>query len=154
MSTDIAIAEPPSRALTDKPKRHEIGRKLQIAINAMIFEGKPMNEAARIAETSTRAIRKAMERPHVIAFMRRRKEVFRASVSAETIHHAAKIMRRGRNEMAKLKAMSFIEGIGDESGHSAGASRASPGLTIQIIAGPQPIVRAVETIDQPADDAE
>lgn len=141
MSTALTTTDD---SLPDKPKRFRIGPKLSKAIDAMVFEGKPMNEAAKIANTSTRAIRKALERSHVLAHIRKRREVLRASVSAETIHHAAKIMRKGRNEMAKLKAMSFIEQLGHDPANVQ--RQQAVGLVI-VIGQPAPSEPAPVTIE-------
>lgn len=114
------------------PKRPEIGQKLRAAIEAMVFEGLPIDKAARNAKLTTFAVRKALAKPHVIAFMREQKKVFRESVSGANILRLCEI-RDAANNMPAVNAIKALEQLGDNDidrthlGNSRG-----PGITIVV----------------------
>lgn len=116
----------------DKPKRLRVGKKLQIAIDAIVFEGADLQEAARTANSSTRAIRRALERSHVVAHLRKRREVLRTSAAGQNIRRLVAIRDAAEN-MPALQAIRELERLGDEQ-HSAGRiSTPFAGVTVNIV---------------------
>src|SRR5271166_2934555 len=76
----------------NKPKRAaRMPAKLQIALKQIIWEGSDLQAAAKAAALTTHTVRCALNRPHVIAWMKQEREVFRAYVSAQNIHRAVEI---------------------------------------------------------------
>lgn len=137
----ITTGDQRSTALAKEPaKRKQLGPKLRKVISLMVHEGMEMDKAARAANTSTRAIRKALERPHVLAYVKRTKEVFRASISSQNIFHAAKIRNKSGNAMAKLGAIKLLEGMSDEPNVTGTRSQA-PGVVVVVV---QPGAQAPE----------
>lgn len=131
MSTTAVARTEPQTPERPEPKRPRIGPKLRKVIDLMVFDGIAMDEAARIAGTSTRAIRKAFERRHVLAFQRTRREVLRASIAPGNIHRAVQIRDQDENKMAALGAIRLLEQMDDEA--AAAPSRAqTPGVVIVI----------------------
>lgn len=142
MSTDIAtsIALPaiPQRNTATRVdirakdgKRKTISRKCKAALDAMIWEGLPFNEAAQKHGFDVASMRKALERPHVMKYLREQKQVFRASVSARNIHVLAEIRDQAGNGMARIAAVKVLEQV-DEDTERKSAAR-TPGVVIQII---------------------
>jgi hypothetical protein len=117
------------------PKRMQIRRKLKAALDGMIWDGLPFDEAARAAGFNVRAMRKALERAHVRNYLRTQKQVFRESVSSANIFRAREIRDQSENQMAAIKAIQVIEAIGDVEAARGGFSGepVRPGLVIQII---------------------
>jgi hypothetical protein len=124
----------PTAVNQSEPKRMQIRRKLKAALDGMIWDGLPFDEAARAAGFNVRAMRKALERPHVRNYLRTQKQVFRESVSSANIFRAREIRDQSENQMAAIKAIQVIEAIGDaEAARSGFTPGLQPGLTIQII---------------------
>lgn len=125
--SDLAVIE-------QKPanKRLQIRGKLLHALDAMIWDGLEMVEAARNFKISAVAMRKALAKPHVQAYLRSERQVLRESLSPRNIHRLREI-RDAANNMPAVQAIRTLEGMSDD--HSAGGSgaSASPGITIRII---------------------
>lgn len=130
-ATDLATTDQPGPLVVDKPKRLRIGRKLRQVLDLMVFEGDDMAEAARKANTSTRAIRKALERRHVLAYLRARREVLRASICAGNPRRLGAIRDQNKNLSAAVRAVTALE---RQELAEAAASRAAvaPGIVIVI----------------------
>lgn len=120
------------------PKPKQIGRKLKIALDLMVFgdeNGDPCewDEAARKANLTARAMRMALERAHVQRYLREQKQVFRASVSAANILHARRIRNQTGNAMASLGAIKLLEQLENEPQAQSGATRnVTPGVVVVI----------------------
>lgn len=116
---------------TDEPnKRLKIGPKMRIAIDAIVFDGLELADAAAKANCTTRAIRKAFERAHVLAYLKRRREVLRASARGQNIRRLMQI-RDAADNMPAVNAIKALEGMDDQSSIE-GSARRSPGLVIVI----------------------
>lgn len=133
----IIPAGPPNSVKThvrDKKtgKRLQIGKKLKAALDLMVWQGKRWNEAARAVDFEGSSMRKALERPHVQAYLRAQKQVFRASVSCRNISVLEEIRDSGENQMARLGAVKLLEQIDEQAQATASAGK-SAGVTIQIL---------------------
>jgi len=67
-----------------------------------------------------------------------------AYVSAQNIHHARRMRNESTNEMAKLGAMRFIDGMAADNAGRSGTSHTMPGLVIQIVS--QPVTQTNEKL--------
>lgn len=132
MSSDLATTQQGAKPKTPATAPR-LGLKLSSALDEMVFNGLPFDEAARTAGLTTRAMRKALDKPHVIAELRRRKQVFRAHASAANIHSLVDLRDKSGNAMARLGAIRTLENL-DEDGPQVGVSR-SPGVVIVIGSG-------------------
>lgn len=126
-------------ATRDEPKRKEIGGKLKRALDRMVFgdpdTGEPCewDEAARSEGFNIRAMRKALERPHVLRYLREQKQVFRQSVSASNILHARRIRNQRDNQMASLGAIKLLEQMDERApAHSGAQKNVTPGVVVVI----------------------
>lgn len=131
-------AEQPSRqalqaATASKPNR--VTGKLAEAIDLMIETGSTWDKAATQAGLTVRTMRLALQRPHVIAYLKARREVFRVNACAGNIHRLVKVADSDRNAMAVVAAVKAMEQIGELEAATGGRS-ALPGLQIVIIQSP------------------
>ena len=127
MSTALA-KQPSGRSLT--PER--ITRKVKAALDAMVWQGLKRPEAAASAGLTDHALYCALRKPHVKAAYLAECEVLRVSGRARNIHRLNEI-RDAANNMPAVNAIKALEQLGDDAdGHSHGATRASPGVTIVI----------------------
>jgi hypothetical protein len=112
-------------------KRREVRGKCKRALDRMVWEGQPWDEAAKAENYTVASMRKALERPHVRAYLQEQKQVFRASASSQNISRLVKIRDQDENRMASLGAVKLLE-EGSEIGGNDTPVR-TPGISIQII---------------------
>ncbi len=139
---ELALASRQSLPAKPEPKRFRIGKKLQIAIDAIVFEGQDLQEAARTAKTSTRVLRRALERRHVLAHLKKRREVLRASARGSNISRLVQI-RDAADNMPAVQAIRELERM-DDSDEIAGSARRNPGVVIIVQTGPAVVPTARE----------
>jgi hypothetical protein len=106
--------------------------KIREAIKLMVWEGKPFDEAAASAGLTTRQMRLALEKPSVLALLKREKQVLRESVSARNILRLGEI-RDAADNMPAIQAIRTLEGMGEDQDGGSQRASASPGVTIRIV---------------------
>lgn len=123
----------PARALTaNEPKTPlRVKGKLHTAIELMVFEGLEMDDAAAKVGLTTFSVRRALDRPHVIAHLRARREVSRAAACAANIHRLKQI-RDAADNMPAVQAIRSLEQLGEDEAGRPSAMR-MPGLQIVLI---------------------
>lgn len=148
MSQELATIEqqPSARAIQRKTasKPGKVTGKLAVACKRIVWEGEELDAAAKAAGLTTRAVRLALERPHVIAFVKAERDVFRAHVSAQNIHRLKELRDGSANAMAKLGAIRTIESL--DSDAPAGGMARTPGITI-VIGSASPLTAQQRSID-------
>lgn len=157
--TELALTMPlnvPAPVDGNPNKRLKLGVKLRIAIDAIVFDGLALDEAAKTAKCTTRSIRRAFEKPHVLAYLKRRREVLRSSACGSNIHRLTQI-RDAADNMPAVNAIRMLEQLGDEAGMSSAAMRAAPGLTIVVVQAaaaptPAPTISATYTDSRALDE--
>lgn len=135
MSLDVT---PSTATGPAKPQRLQVRRKLQAALDAMVWQGLPFNEAAKAAGLPVPSMRKALGRPHVIAYLRNERQVFRASLVDEATFRMRQLSKQDDNRAAAVTATAKLMNEADEQ-VSAAAQRHAPGLVVIIQAGPGPV---------------
>ena len=126
-----------------KPPRKQIRGRLKTALDLMVRQGRVWNDAAAEADFTVSAMRKALERPHVIAYLRQQREVFRASVGGRNLHRLIELREQDEHKAAAVKVCQIIEQIGEmDIARGAGNAVRTPGMIIQIISGPAPRLAA------------
>ena len=117
-----------------EPKRERLSPKLKIALDDMVWNGAPFDEAARAADYSIQSMRKALNRRHVLRYLREQKMVMREAVSSANISTLRSIRDGGGNDMARVKAVQVLETLGEDAAHRGGSDApVMPGLVIQIV---------------------
>lgn len=114
------------------PVRERLSAKLTIALDLMVWDGLQFADAARAANMNVAAMRKALERSHVRAYLKQQREVFRESISAGNLHTYKDVRDNSHNAIARIQAANALERLEDQ-GHSSATQRAAPGLVVQII---------------------
>lgn len=134
------------------PKRVDIRGKLRASLEAMVWEGLAYDAAARKAGLTVRAMRMALERPHVLAWLRAERVVLRASLASNNVHRLAEI-RDAANNMPAVQAIRALEGM-DEAEQTTSRSlvNTAPGVVIRIIDGREQSNNVVDVTPAEAND--
>lgn len=130
-STDIAPTAPtvPTHKRTGKPLK--VAGKVSELLDKMIETGLRYPDAAAAIGMHVRAARKALDQPHVLNELRRRKQVFRDGICAGNILRLAEIRDQDDNKQAAVNAIKALEQLDDEPTTSSHRDRA-PGVVIYI----------------------
>lgn len=126
-----------------------LGNKLRAALDAMVWDNLQFADAARKADLSVRAMRMALSKPHVVAYLRAEKEVFRASLSSGNLHTYLDVRDNCPNGMARIQAANALERL-EEREQVGGARQSGPGLQIVIVqqANGAQVVREPEIVNE------
>jgi hypothetical protein len=137
MSIDLPQPQLRSRASPGSPigrsDRGTVTGKLKAVLDLVVDEGLDPYAAAAKLGYHARSMRMALNKRHVLAYLRTAREVLRQAASAQNIHFAVEMRANSTNEMAKLGAMKFIEQIEDEALRRGHVPALTPGLVIQIV---------------------
>ena len=134
-STSVAQTSPPRLPTQERPRRPQvvkIGVKLKTAIDLVVFEGLPLNEAAAKSQMTTFQLRQAFARPHVIAHLKARREVLRSSLCGSNILRLGQI-RDAADNMPAIQAIRTLGQMSEDQPAGGSAASHSPGITIRII---------------------
>jgi hypothetical protein len=110
-----------------------------------VFEGTPLDIAAKQSGLTTYTLRQALGRSHVIAHLKRRREVFRASVCGANVHRLAEI-RDAANNIPAVQAIGMLERM-DLEPAATRATQATPGLVIVVQGGVKQLEPPQRTLD-------
>jgi hypothetical protein len=119
---------------TANPQRQALAKRLTArvrqAVELMVWDGKPYNEAATESGLTVRAMRLALARPHVMAFYKAELQVLRTSQEPRSIIRLAEIRDAANNMPAVQAAKHLLE---TEQTNSNSSNATSPGVTIRIL---------------------
>ena len=113
---------------TPDPK---ITARVAAAIELMVEQGLQFDQAAKTVGLHVRAMRKALDKPHVLKYMKERKYVFRESISAANIFTLADVRDNSGNAIARVQAVKALEQIGDAD--PVGTKQQPPGFALVIV---------------------
>lgn len=102
------------RAAIGKTVRNGVSGRLKTALDDMIWAATPWDEAARKANLTVRAMRLAMERPHVLAYLRSGRRVRLATMSPQNIQRLGELRDQDDNSTAAVQAARALEGLATE----------------------------------------
>jgi hypothetical protein len=115
----------------DRSGRLQVTGKLKGAIDRMVWNGSPRDQAALEAGMSNHGLRDALKKPHVKTYYTEQLEVLRTSERARNIHRLAEI-RDAANNMPAVQAIKALEEMHDPA---AGAKHLpTAGLVIHVVA--------------------
>src|SRR5262249_50238722 len=122
-----------------RDRRRDIRGKLKTALDLMIWgdedrKALPWNEAARTANFNVRAMRKALERPHVREYLRQARRCFMDTLSAQTPARLAALRDQDDNRNAAVAAARTLEEIGAAEDTLSRGVQQTPGFSIVIVA--------------------
>jgi hypothetical protein len=139
--TDLTVAEPVRPGRIDYPTP-----RVKQAIELMVWQGLPFNQAAKEARLTVRAMRLALEKPNVIRYLREQKQIFREAANGKNIVRLCQI-RDAADNMPAVNAIKVLEQLDDEQ--TTTKQTTSPGITINIVSAQHASDMAVHAIDQP-----
>ncbi len=142
METEITAQAAQTIAKRDTDKRRRISGKLKIALDYMTWgdeTGRPLpfDEAARKANLTVRAMRLALERQHVRAYLRQARDVFRASISSRVISRLDELAHQDVNRNAAVASCRAILQLEEEAeGRPQHQQHRAPGFIVWVTSAP------------------
>jgi hypothetical protein len=131
--SDIAIVDHPHNSRpTTRSERAGLTKKTQRAVDAMVWDGLPFDEAAKVAGMHVAAMRKALGKPRVMAYLKQQRQVLLGSEGPRNIHRARQI-RDAADNMPAVNAIKLLEELGDERSQRGSGANTSPGMTIRVV---------------------
>lgn len=127
-----------------QPAANRLTAKVKQAVELMVWSGKPFDQAAAEVGLTTRAMRLALAKPHVMAFYRSEMQVLRSAEHPRSIHRLAQIRDKADNMPAVVAAKHLLE---TEQTNNNNSNATSPGVTIRIV-NQTALVAAVPVADK------
>ena len=129
MPNELAFADKTSLARNKQPPLR-ITKRVKDAIHAMVVDKQRWDDAARSVGLTARHMRLALEKPHVIAYLRKQLDVSRGARQVANYHRLCEIAD-AENNMPAVQAIRALEQISDEQTNTKQTT--SPGVTIRIV---------------------
>jgi hypothetical protein len=139
-----------SRLARNKTPQPRITIRVKQAINAIVQHGMQLDQAAREAGITTRALRLAYEKPHVLAYARSQLQVSRDLRSARNHFRLCEIAD-AENNMPAVQAIRALEQMSEQTNNKQ-TNTPTPGVVINIVAATpaqHDAAVAAKTIDEP-----
>lgn len=119
------------REPTQRPR--QIPQAVRAAALQMIYEGCDLVVAAEASGLRVDTLRRWLHRPELVSLIRRERAAFRQAICSGNELALKKVRDGSPNAMAVFRALDQLQG--DDGGRADGVS---PGITLRIIAAPQP----------------
>jgi hypothetical protein len=134
----------------DKSPKNGIGGRLKTALDDMVWNGTPWEQAARKANLTVRSMRMSMQKGHVLRYIRDQRGVVLAQESSRNLARLVELRDQDENRNAAVASARTIENmandaLGTPSGGPGGGPRSgylidlrqgtTPGLQIVIVHG-------------------
>ena len=126
-----AMSDLTARPSIKPPVRYEVRGKLRAAIYQMVWEGLEWADAANKVGLRAQSMRAAFERPHVLAFIRKEREMLRQSLAPRNIHRLREI-RDAADNMPAVNSIALLERMGADGSMQQFGATHGPGVTIII----------------------
>lgn len=133
--------------------------RIKAALEAMVFEGLKRDKAAKKAGLTDHAVRTALTKPHVLAYLNECQEVLRTGLRPRALHKMGQLLD-AKAERIQFEAAKYLDGM-DRPTHAVGAINVQvnnhthvelPGYVIDI-SDAQAQANSAKQIDHlPADD--
>lgn len=115
-----AKAQKAAAQLRKEKKEPKVTPKQQRAIEAMVFDGQKRSQAAETAGMSDEALRVALLKNHVLAFLNECQDVLRNSLRPRALHTMGELLD-SKNDSTKFKAAEYLDGQ-NRGTHTIGAT--------------------------------
>ena len=149
MPNELAFSDKTALARNSVPPLR-ITKRVKDAIRAMVVDKQRWDDAARSVGLTARHMRLALEKPHVITYLRKQLDVSRGARQVANFHRLCEIADADNN-MPAVNAIKALEMIGDEQTNTK--QTASPGVTIRIVnVSATPVQHEQTTISANADE--
>ena len=129
MQNQIAFADN-SKLIGNKTPALRITKRVKDAIRAMVVDKARWDDAARSVGLTARHMRLALEKPHVVAYLKKQLDVSRGARQVANFHRLCEIADC-ENNMPAVNAIKALEQPSDEPTNKP--TTASPGVTIRIV---------------------
>jgi hypothetical protein len=103
------------RAAIGKTAPNGVSGRLKTALDDMVWNATPWEEAARKANLTVRSMRLAMRRPHVLSYLRDERRVLLATASPKNLKRLGELRDQDSNMAAAVTAAKTLEALADES---------------------------------------
>src|SRR6516162_9782063 len=130
MPNELAPFADNSRLARNKTPPPRITKRVKDAVDAIVERGLPYDQAAAQVGLSTYALRLALGKPHVAAYLQAQLKVLRGARSPRNFHRLCEIADADNN-MPAVNAIKALEGLDDEQTDTKQTT--SPGVTIRIV---------------------
>jgi hypothetical protein len=137
------------RAAIGKTVRNGVSGRLKAALDDMIENGTPWDEAALKADLTVRAMRLALKRPPVLKYLRVERHVLLARMSPQNLHALAKLRDQEENKAAAVTAARSLEAMASEVYGEGGASMGGVRAGFRIDLSEEPRAGVVIVIQPP-----
>jgi hypothetical protein len=119
-----------TQLVRNKQQPLRITKRVKDAINAMVVDKQRWDDAARSVGLTARHMRLALEKPHVIQYLRKQLDVSRGARIVSNFHRLCEIADADNN-MPAVQAIRTLEQISDEPTNKT--QQPSAGVTIRIV---------------------
>jgi len=102
------------RAAVGRTTRNGVSGRLKIALDDMIENGTPWEQAAVKSSLTVRAMRLALKRPAVIRYLRDVRRVWLSSATGQNLHALARVRDQDENKAAAVQAARSLESLASE----------------------------------------
>jgi hypothetical protein len=130
MPQHVAFADNSQLARNKTPKPR-ITPRVKSTIDAVVHHRKPWDEAAIEAGLTTRAMRLAFEKPHVLAYYKQQMKVLRDARTVQN-HYRLCDIADADNNMPAVNALKALEMLSDNEQINR-PNTPSPGISIRIV---------------------
>lgn len=131
----VSISRTPVEIETKPGKTVRMTRRVKAAVDAMVWNGRKRDEAAKDVGLQPDSLYRALLKPDVRAYYLAQCEVLRVSGKARRIHRLESLVEQDDNKQAAVNAIRALENLGDDA-HPIASAGKSAGVTIQIINAP------------------
>lgn len=114
-------AQKAAAVVRKQKKTLKVTPRVKAAIELMVFEAQDRPDAAEAVGLSNHALRTALTKPHVLAYLNECQEVLRTSARPRALNQVIKLMTKTTSERVQLDAAKYIDGM-DRGAHQIGAS--------------------------------
>ncbi|WP_246663292.1 hypothetical protein [Rhizobium sp. WL3] len=95
--------------------------KNKAAVELMVFDGLKRSEAAAAVGLTDHALRAALNKPHVLAYLNAQMDILRTSGRPRALHTMIDLLE-SKNDSTKFKAAEYLDGM-NRSSHQVGATQ-------------------------------
>ncbi len=115
-----AKAQKAAAQLRKEKKEPKVTPKQKAVIDAMVFEGKTRAQATEIVGMSDEAMRQALLKPQVLAYLNECQDVLRNSLRPRALHKMGDLLE-AKTESVQFKAAEYLDGM-NRGQHTIGAT--------------------------------
>lgn len=116
-----AAAQKAAAISKTQKKAPALTRRQRDVIHLMVFEGLKRSAACEKAGLSDEAMRVALTKVHVLAYLNECQEVLRTSLRPRALHTMGELLET-KNESVKFKAAEYLDGL-NRGQHTIGATQ-------------------------------